>query len=49
MTQNNQTNPPVNSPDTVAKRPNETGSIHVEGFVKIFDPVNKEVFVEKRA
>jgi hypothetical protein len=32
-----------------AKRPNETGSISVEGFVKIFDPKSKEVFVEKRA
>jgi len=31
------------------KRPNETGSISVEGFVKIFDPKSKEVFVEKRA
>lgn len=31
------------------KRPNETGSISVEGFVRIFDPKNKEVFVEKRA
>jgi len=32
-----------------AKRPNETGSIRVEGFVKIHDPKTKEVFVEKRA
>ena len=31
------------------QRPNETGSIHVEGFVKIFDPASKETFVEKRA
>lgn len=31
------------------KRPNETGSISVEGFVKIFDPNTKEKFVEKRA
>jgi hypothetical protein len=31
------------------KRPNETGSISVEGFVKIFDPATKTVFVEKRA
>ena len=34
---------------SVAKSPNETGSISVEGFVKIFDPKSKEVFVEKRA
>lgn len=31
------------------KRPNETGSINVEGFVRIFDPNTKEKFVEKRA
>jgi len=31
------------------KPPNETGSISVEGFVKIFDPKTKETFVEKRA
>ena len=30
-------------------RPNETGSISVEGFIKIFDPKTKETFVEKRA
>jgi hypothetical protein len=32
-----------------AKRPNETGSISVQGFIKIFDPQSKLVFVEKRA
>jgi hypothetical protein len=31
------------------KRPNETGSISVEGFLKIFDPKTKQVIVEKRA
>jgi hypothetical protein len=31
------------------KRPNETGSISVQGFVKIFDPATQQVFVEKRA
>jgi hypothetical protein len=31
------------------KKPNETGTVSVEGFVKIFDPKNQEVFVEKRA
>jgi hypothetical protein len=31
------------------KKPNEVGSISVEGFVKIFDPKTKETFVEKRA
>jgi hypothetical protein len=32
-----------------AKRPNETGIISVEGFVKIYDPKSQEIFVEKRA
>jgi hypothetical protein len=40
------TNP---KPDVAPKRPNETGSISVEGHVKIFDPKSKEVYVEKRA
>ena len=31
------------------KKPNETGSLQIDGFVKIFDPNNKEVYVEKRA
>lgn len=31
------------------KRPNEVGSFQIDGFVKIFDPNTKEVFVEKRA
>ena len=30
-------------------RPNETGALHIEGFVKIFDPNTQEVIVEKRA
>jgi hypothetical protein len=46
----NQTNNslPVNSL-TVPKPANDTGSISVQGFVKIFDPVKQQVFVEKRA
>jgi hypothetical protein len=49
MTQNNLPKTPVAPAKPAPKRPNETGSISVEGFVRIFDPVNKEVFVEKRA
>jgi hypothetical protein len=49
MTQNNAPKTPVTPANPPVKRPNETGSISVEGFVRIFDPVNKEVFVEKRA
>ncbi len=48
MTQNTtQTQPTSTQP--ASKKPNETGSISVEGFVRIFDPATKEVFVEKRA
>ena len=46
MTQNTQTN----HPQKPAPKPaNDTGSISVEGFVKIFDPNTKEKFVEQRA
>jgi len=34
---------------TQPTRPNENGALHVEGFVKIFDPNTQEVIVEKRA
>jgi len=46
MTQNTQQNQPQKP---AAKPANDTGSISVEGFVKIFDPNTKEKFVEKRA
>ena len=49
MIQNNMPNQPKPKPSTSAKRPNETGTISVEGFIKIYDPKSKEVFVEKRA
>jgi hypothetical protein len=29
-------------------RPNETGGVHFEGHIKIFDPQTKEVFIDKR-
>lgn len=34
-------------PITPAK-PNEQGSLHIQGHIKIFDPKTKEVFVDKR-
>jgi hypothetical protein len=49
MTENKTPNQPIPEVNTTAKRPNETGSISVEGFVRIFDPNTKEKFVEKRA
>jgi hypothetical protein len=39
----------TNRTASATKKPNETGSISVQGFIKIFDPVTKKVFVEKRA
>jgi hypothetical protein len=36
-----------NSMDTDTK-PNETGGIHVQGHIKIFDPESGEVYVDKR-
>jgi hypothetical protein len=41
--------PNAEAPAPVGKKPNETGSISVQGFIKIFDPDTKRVFVEKRA
>jgi hypothetical protein len=32
----------------VHSRPDETGGIHFEGHIKIFDPENGEVFIDKR-
>jgi len=49
MTENKTPTQPVLELKTAPKRPNETGSISVEGFVRIFDPNTKEKFVEKRA
>jgi len=49
MTENKTPTLPMQEVTPVDKRPNETGSISVEGFVRIFDPNTKEKFVEKRA
>jgi hypothetical protein len=40
---------PNSTPLPAPKKPNDTGAISVEGFVKIFDPNTKEKFVEQRA
>ena len=47
MEKNNQQSTAQNKP--APARPNETGSISVEGFVKIYDPKTQYTFVEKRA
>ena len=49
MNQTTTTNQPQSSAKPAPKPANDTGSISVEGFVKIFDPNTKEKFVEKRA
>lgn len=46
---NNTPQQPIPHTQSTSKRPNETGSISVEGFVRIFDPKTQEIFVEKRA
>ena len=49
MTEKNHQTLPAEKTKSNDKRPNETGSISVEGFVKIYDPKSQEVFVEQRA
>jgi len=47
--QNNE-KPTVNEKSsTVPSRPNESGQLHLDDFVKIFDPNNQEVLLEKRS
>lgn len=36
------------NPQNMQKKPDEQGSFHVQGHIKIFDPETKEVFVNKR-
>jgi hypothetical protein len=45
-----ETNMPENNDQTKKQqtRPNETGGFHFEGHIKIFDPQNGEVFIDKR-
>jgi hypothetical protein len=46
----NQTKPePAVEDKTKNARPNENGAVHVEAFMRIFDPKTKETFVEGRA
>jgi hypothetical protein len=41
---------PIQTPPVVnqQRRPNEQGTINVSGFIKIYDPNNKQIFVETR-
>jgi len=49
--ESHETNMPENKDQNiqqVQRRPDETGGIHFEGHIKIFDPENGEVFIDKR-
>jgi hypothetical protein len=48
MQQHQQIKPQTPQP-TPKARPDERGAIAVSGFLKISDPVTKQVFVEKQA
>jgi hypothetical protein len=45
----NQTTTAPSATAQAARRPNEAGAFHVQAHIKIFDPVTKKVYVEKRA
>lgn len=34
--------------DNIEKKPDETGGVHLQGHIKIFDPESGEVFIDKR-
>jgi hypothetical protein len=42
-------NMPTQQQPKTETRPNYTGAINVDGFVKIFDPKTRKVFVEQKA
>jgi len=44
----NKTEPIKNSPPVQPSKPNEQGTIGVQGHIKIFDPQTREVFIDKR-
>ena len=50
MTENKQTTQQLSGAvKTPQRRPNDVGSVSVQGHVRISDPQTKQVFVEKRA
>lgn len=48
MEQDKQQDTPKMETQKPERRPDETGGIHVQGHIKIFDPETKEVFIDKR-
>lgn len=52
MKTDNQHSPSTSAKSTVPaapSRPNESGTLHIDAHVRIFDPNTLEVIVEKRA
>lgn len=49
MTEKNQTTQQTATEKSTESRPNDTGTVSVQGHIRIFDPQTKQVFVEKRA
>jgi hypothetical protein len=41
-------NLPANTTNTPPSKPNEAGNVSIQGHIKIFDPVSREVFIDKR-
>ena len=48
MEDNNMSDSPKDNTPPPQSKPNETSGVGVEGHIKIFDPVTKEVFINKR-
>jgi len=42
------TSPTNNQPIAPQSKPNESGAVSIQGHIKIFDPVTKEVLIDKR-
>jgi hypothetical protein len=48
MEDKNMSNLPKDPTPIPASKPNEAGSVGIQGHIKIYDPVTKEVFINKR-
>ena len=48
MEDNNMSNSPKDTTPPPQSKPNEVGGVGVQGHIKIFDPVSKEIYVDKR-
>jgi hypothetical protein len=48
MEDNNMSNLPKDTPPIPASKPNEAGSVSIQGHIKIYDPTTNEVFINKR-